>query len=242
MILGKILAGLAALLSLILSEISLIWHYGLPGWGTLLFFFLFFAVWFGSAFFAATVAELFRQKVTKHFFLGLLLPYVYPLWLAQHIQMGEERAVAEAEAAEEAATEARRSEMAERFSAMQAGREARRRNRIAATQGIDPSEVPEDVVKMEAEAAPTVIPAVAPAVPEAAPDSPIKAYLQEQPVDGEGSRPGPFVLELGNGGGTVLIDAVRSMQDDFMICVVAGTGKTVRVKYQNVESVSRADA
>ena len=74
MILGKILAAAASFLSLILSEVSLIWHYGLPGWGTLLFFFLLFAVWFGSAFFAATVAELFRQNTLKS--LPLLLQSV----------------------------------------------------------------------------------------------------------------------------------------------------------------------
>lgn len=241
MFLAKILDGLVAALSHFGTLVALVWSDGLPGWPFWLFILLFWFFWLGSGFFAATVAELFRQPVGRHFFLGLLIPYFYPLWLARHIEQGAEAAAIRAESEADAAEKQRAAEISGRFAKMQAERAAKRRERIADQAGISVAELDEEMaVREEAAASRTPSEPVAaepePAAPAAGNE--IRQILYEQPVADDGSRPGPFELLLRDGS-TVAIDAVRSLQDDFMMCVVSATGKTVRVKYQNVESVSR---
>jgi hypothetical protein len=50
------------------------------------FFFIVFAVWLGSGFMSATIAEMKSHNMKLHFCVGLLLPYVYPFLLLNHLK------------------------------------------------------------------------------------------------------------------------------------------------------------
>lgn len=244
MFLAKILTAVVAFLSLILSQIDLIWTYGLMSISGMAVLFVLFGLWLGSGFFAATVAELFRQPMGRHFFMGLLIPYVYPIMLAKTIHLGEARAAAEEQAEKVEKEEQRAADLTNRFEAMRAERAAKRREKIAEKAGI-----PVEQVIAEEEAAAAAAPpaveetiAVAPAAAGLPPESEaVRAALYDLDVDDSGSRPGPFELQLRDGS-AVIVSSVRSMQSDFMMCVVSATGKTVRVKYQNVIGASRVEA
>ena len=107
----------------------------------MVFYLLLFGAWLGSGFFAAMLAEIINHNVAKHFFLGLLLPYGYPIWLAKHIEARQDEEEAAAAEAEAAAEEAKRSELSSRFSEMQPARDSKRHRRIAGQRGMSEAEV-----------------------------------------------------------------------------------------------------
>ena len=238
---GGLLEFLTGIVSGLLSNGISIWEYGSPSYFGMVFYLLLFGAWLGSGFFAAMVAEIFNHNVAKHFFLGLLMPYGYPIWLAKHIEARQDEEEAAAAAAEAAEEEARRSELSSRFAEMQAARDSKRHRRIAGQSGISESEVAameaqrNAAAAAEAQARAAAAAAAAAAVPV---DNPIRDILYNLPVDGAGNRVGPFQFTL-TGGDTVDIDMVKSLSDDFMVCVVSSTGKAVRLKYTNVESVAQ---
>lgn len=244
MFLAKILTAVVEFLSLILSQIDLIWTYGLMSFSGMTVIYIVLGAWFGSAFFAATVAELFRQPMGRHFLTGLLIPYVYPIMLARTIHLGEERAAAEEQAEKVEKEEQRAADLTNRFEAMRAERAAKRREKIAEKAGISVEQVIAEEEAAAAAAPPAVEETIA-ASPVAAglpPESEaVRAALYDLDVDNDGNRQGPFELQLRDGS-AVIVSSVRSMQADFMMCVVSATGKTVRVKYQNVIGASRVEA
>ncbi|MGE4565966.1 MAG: hypothetical protein AB7F32_13910 [Victivallaceae bacterium] len=126
---------------------------------------------------------------------------------------------------------------------MRAERAAKRREKIAEKAGISVEQVIAEEEAAAAAAPPAVEETIA--APPAAglpPESEaVRAALYDLDVDADGNRQGPFELQLRDGS-SVMVSAVRSMQADFMMCVVSATGKTVRVKYQNVIGASRVEA
>ena len=102
------------------------------------------------------------------------------------------------------------------------------------------NESSDSVLKTEVE--PQTAASAAPAAEQqaAAPatDNEIYQLLYAQPVDQDGVRQGPFQFTLTTGG-TIDIEGVRDLQPDFMVCTVYGTGKSVRMKYTQVESIAR---
>ncbi len=244
MFLAKFLTAVTGMISLVISQVGLVWEYGLMSLSTMTVLFVLFGLWLGSGFFAATVAELFRQPMGRHFFMGLLIPYVYPIMLAKTIHLGEARAAAEEQAEKVEKEEQRAADLTNRFEAMRAERAAKRREKIAEKAGISVEQVIAEEEAAAAAAPPAVEETIA-APPVAAglpPESEaVRAALYDLDVDNEGNRQGPFELQLRDGS-TVMVSSVRSMQADFMMCVVSATGKTVRVKYQNVIGASRVEA
>jgi hypothetical protein len=226
--LSKLLALLVSAFAAVIGELAIIWNYGLPSFSMMLGVFLVVAVWLGSGFFAATVAELFGHRVTRHFVLGLLLPYGYPIWLTNHITAVVRQQAADEKTQGEQKHEAQRSEIAARFSAIAAERAARRPR--AALKEVAPPEPPAEPVAEPVAADP------------AAPSGPtLKEQIFDLPVNVEGERNGPF--RIGTTNGIVLdVASIRSMNDDFFICVVAGSGKAVRIKYDNVTSFEISSA
>lgn len=222
--LSKLLESVTSLLQGCWESFITIVQFGLPT-PMLLALFVLLAVWLGSGFFAATVAELFRHRVTKHFILGLVVPYVYPLYLARHITMSNRAREESEEAQQEAIREARKAATADRFAEMSARRDARRQRHN-----------PDGVAAEEAPAAVEETVAVEEA-PAAAGDfaAELRQYLYNIPVDEDGERPGPFRFAM-KGGAVVDVASIRALQDEFMICVVANTGKAIRIRFANVES------
>ena len=239
---GGLLEFLTGTVSGLLSNGISIWEYGSPSFFGMVCYLLLFGAWLGSGFFAAMVAEIFNHSVAKHFFLGLLMPYGYPIWLAKHIEARQDEEEAAAAAAEAAEEEARRSELSSRFAEMQAARDSKRHRRIAGQSGVSESEVAAMEAQRNAaaaaEAQARAAAEAAAAAASAAAASPIRDLLYNLPVDEAGNRVGPFQFTL-TGGDTVDIDMVKSLSDDFMVCVVSSTGKAVRLKYTNVESVAQ---
>ena len=85
--LTNVLKGIFAVVSALVNGFSLLlkcdsW----PSPLTILMIFIIFAIWFGSGFFAATVAEMTGNPMRRHFLIGLLLPYFYPVYLMKHLK------------------------------------------------------------------------------------------------------------------------------------------------------------
>ena len=194
-------------------------------------------LWLGGGCLAATAAELLGKPVLPHALLGLCLPYVYPVLLVRSARKTAALRQEQAVQAEEQAQAERASALSARFHAMQEKRDLERRERLAQNLGVSADEIPARPAPEPESSVPE--PAVEP-VPEAAPEVRNEIYdiLYTQPVDDSGSRPGPFQFTLA-AGGTLDVDAVRELAPQFMVCVVSGSGKSVRIKYAQVASIAR---
>ena len=209
----------------------------LPTLGQCLLPILGWTLWLAAGGLAATAAELLNKPVLPHALLGLCLPYLYPVLLVRRARQQTARQQVREEAAEQQEQEARKEALSDRFRAMHEKREQERRERIAERRGVSIDDVP-----VREEAAPE------PAVPETPPEpaaevpqeetSEIYEILYAQPADAEGARPGPFQFTLA-AGGTQDIDSVRELTPRFMICTLSGSGKSVRIRYDQVVSVAR---
>ena len=235
--------AVAGMISGFSNGLSVIFHYGPSLFWMILIYWLF-ALWLGSGCFAATVAEMFRHPVWRHFWLGLALPWWYPFHLAKSIQTNMETAEELQKQYEEALEEERRNELDEKMSEIRNLRDQERFERIAARAGLSREEVEaQEMARREHEEAEAAARAEADAAAaeraaeiEAA-ARPIYELLFAQPADENGVRHGPFLLSMRDGS-EVQIDEIRTLNDQFMICVVSATGKAVRVRYENIETVS----
>ena len=217
----------------------------LPLWGQWALALAMWTLWLGSGCLAATAAELLNLRVIPHTLLGLCLPYIYPVWMIYRFRQKTARKEEVRQQQAEEHREEERANLANRFHAMQEKRDQERRERIAAQQGLSVEEVEarEEARKSaKTEVEPQTAASAAPAAEQqaAAPatDNEIYQLLYAQPVDQDGVRQGPFQFTLTTGG-TIDIEGVRDLQPDFMVCTVYGTGKSVRMKYTQVESIAR---
>ncbi len=238
MIISFILGALFCLL----SGVWLIAKNMLPLWSQGLLDLTLWALWLGSGCLAATIAELLDRRVLPHAFLGLCLPYIYPICLVHYSRRKGVSTEIKLQQQEQQRQAERKEELSSRFQAMQEKREQERRERIAVHQGISTAEVaameeaalaaqaPEEPVSAAEEQ--TMPP------PAAEAGSEIYQLLYVQPVDENGVRQGPFQFTLVSGD-MIDIAGIRELQQDIMICTVYGTGKSVRIKYTQVESIAR---
>lgn len=227
----------------LLSGFLLIAANVIPLWGQWVLALAMWTLWLGSGCLAATAAELLNLRVIPHTILGLILPYIYPVWMIHRFRQKTAQAEEAQEAEEIQQQEEQQAELADRFHAMQARRDQERRERIAAHQGISVEEV---VAREEARQAEKAAEEamqqtqVYEEEPEEEPatDNEIYQILYAQEVDQDGIRQGPFQFTLVSGG-TVDIAGVRELQKDFLICTVCDTGKSIRMKYTQIESIAR---
>jgi len=218
----------------------------LAGWSRILLPVIFWALWLGSGCLAATAAELLKKPVLPHTLLGLLLPYVYPIWFISRVRRQEAVQTVDMHETEIQQQLERKAALADHFKLIQEKRNQARREQQAAKQGVSVEEIAareEALRQKKAEKAPAdPVPeaeAASPSVPAAAPEeNEIYSILFSQEVDASGSRPGPFQFELSSGG-TLEVECVKNMAQEFMICVISGTGKSLRVRYDQVASVAR---
>ena len=134
------------------------------------------------------------------------------------------------------AHEKQASALSDRFRAMHEKREQERRERIAERQGISVEDVPSRPAEPSA---PEPGPAPGPAAPAQAEETnEIYAILYSQPADDSGARPGPFQFTLA-GGDTLDVDSVRELAPQFRVCILSGSGKSVRIKYAQVAEIAR---
>lgn len=218
---------------------------GVVSWTGALIFLFVLALWSGSGFLAATIAELFDRPVSRHFALGLLLPYIYPALLAGRISKARTAQEREVEYQE---TEGRAVEAAalnDRLNAMRGERRAERRRRIVeqhlAATGEELTEEQLDAIVPENELeAPRED--FAKKTPETAPPNELARQIHDAlfalDVDPDGVRHGNF--QLFTDGGIVEICEIKSMRDDFMICTLSGSGKTMRIRYDKLNGVEES--
>ena len=214
----------------------------IPLWGQWVLALVMWTLWLASGCLAATAAELLKLRVFPHAVLGLCLPYIYPLWMISRFRKNTARQEEIRQQQEAEEKEEGKAALASRFLAMQEKRDQERRERIAERQGISVDEV---IAREEArnaakeEAGQAELPAAEEPIPaETIPDNEIYQILYPLPVDDNGVRRGPFQITF-NGGDTIDIDGIRELHPDFMICTICETGKSVRIKYTQVESVAR---
>lgn len=204
----------------------------LPTIGDILLPMIGWMLWLAAGALAATVAELLKKPVLPHTLLGLCLPYVYPVLLVRNARKNAaEQQVREEEEIQQVHEE-QKNALADRFRAMHEKREQERRERIAERQGVSVEDVPVQEETPEPEPEPE------PAAAEPEAKSEIYEILYAQPVDEDGSRPGPFQFTLA-AGGTLDVDAVRDLAPQFMTCTISGSGKSVRIRYEQVSAIAR---
>ena len=226
----------------LLSGFWLIASSVIPLWGEWVLALAMWALWLGSGCLTATAAELLNLRVVPHTILGLCLPYIYPVWMITHFRLSSARTEKVQQEEAEQQREEQKEQLASRFQAMQEKRQQERRERIAAQQNISVEEVAEREAARQAAEETAHTPAeTQPADSDNVPVSENEVYqvLYAQPVDQNGVRQGPFQFTLVAGSGTIDIASVRDLQKDFMVCVVSETGKSVRMKYTQVEAVAR---
>ncbi len=247
MILTRILEWIYLALTYLSSVIYYVLSsHELPSVWALIGIVLFFGAWFGSAFLSATIAEIFGHPVRKHFLLGLVMPYFYPFRLVKTLRVIKlDVASADVEQAE-ARLDAQKVEATNRFEEIRREREAARRARSAERYIAAGKEVPAELLEPVAEAAPEPEAEEPEETAAAAADGEvpvwqqIKDALYAQPLDAEGCRIGPYRLYLKDGG-TMDVDLIRAMQEEWMVCVQSSSGKTLRVRYVNVIGVEQLE-
>lgn len=234
-----ILNTVLGILFCVLSGLWLIIANVIPLWGQWILALLLWALWLGSGCLAATAAELLNRRVLPHALLGLCFPYIYPCLLICCSRRFAEHAEEVRQQEEVKQQEEQKQGLADRFHAMQEKREQERMERIAAQQNITVEDVAAREAERQAEAAAAAVPEPeeeAEPVPET--DHEIYQILYSQPVDPDGVRQGPFQFTL-TSGDTIDIAGVRELLPDIMVCTVYDTGKSVRIRYTQVESIAR---
>ncbi len=180
---ASLISGIAEWICWFASAFKVVfWSGAMPGFWFYLLLVVIFAVWLGSGFLAATLAELCGKSPGEAFMMGVLAPWIYPYTKAREweIQPTEEE-VAAAEAA-------------------------------AIREQYEEDEDDDEDEEI---------------------DGYCKRWFSDIPVDDDGERPGPFRMTLLDGN-VLEISVIRDLRDDLMVAVNAQTGKTLRIKYDNI--------
>ena len=230
------LDAIAATILCALSGAWLIVENALPAGGVLLVPFFGWTLWLAAGALAATTAELLKKPVLPHTLLGLCLPYLYPVLLARRVRQAAAREQVREEEVQQQVHEEQQNALSARFRAMHEKREQERRERIAERQGVDVEDVPARP-KETSVPEPEPLPEAVASAPAEEPNE-IYAILYSQPVDDSGARPGPFQFTLMEGD-TLDVDSVRELAPQFMVCILSGSGKSVRIRYGQVAEIAR---
>ena len=228
------------------------------------FFFIIFTVWLASGFIAATIAEMRSHKMKLHFCMGLLLPYVYPYLLLNHLK--KRAHVEKVEQIEEEVGETYQltaklmDKIEEKDAVRQAKIDARRLfKEKTASSAVDrmeaaglrsaPIAAPEPAEEqLTAAPAPEPVPPVQeqPAVSktqevDAEPSKFTRGYFESLAVDEAGNRVGPFSIKLKDYS-SLTAETIKSVQDDLAIFEILnrnGEIKNIRIKFANIESCEK---
>ena len=215
----------------------------LPLWSQFLIDIAVWGLWLGSGCLAATAAELLNRRALPHALLGLCLPYIYPFCLIRYSRGKTAKEEQKRQQLEIQQHAEEKEKISSRFRAMQEKRNQDRIERIAEQQNISVAEAAarQEAIQALRETAEPVT-AAEPVEQQAAPavsgTNEIYQLLFILPVAEDGGRPGPFQFMLSSGE-AIDVAGIRELHPDFMVCTLYGTGKSVRLKYTQVESVAR---
>jgi hypothetical protein len=221
------------------------------------FFFIIYTVWLASGFMSATIAEMKSHDMKLHFCMGLLLPYVYPFLLLNHLK--KKAHVEKAAAAEEESddtyllTAKLMGKIEEKEAVKQAKIDARRllkekaaasvAERFEAAGGkLEPISAPEQPTESLAAATAPEQPQE-PKLPAASaePSQFTRSYFERLAVDAAGNRVGPFSIQLKDNS-TFTAETIKLVQDDLAIFEVVnknGEIKNIRIKFANFVSCEK---
>lgn len=234
-----------------------------PDWHFVGMVSVFIVIWTGSAFAAATIAEMAGHRILLHFLGGLALPYIYPALLMLRIKKVEKQVVFLEEVAEsgesyqitaklanirEKKIEARQAKKVMMFEKMKSFQQSQSGN--ADSESVMPStdetEQPAEAVQEEQPASvveeniitPEPQAEVAPA-PE-----PVSGLTRRQieslAVDNTGGRVGPFLITLHQGQPVTAV-SIKGIQDELATFEVQVEDKikSIRIRYQNIKSCEK---
>lgn len=219
-----------------------------PDWRFILRIFLLAGFVLGSGFLAATIAESRRHKMKFHFLLGLIAPYIYPLFIA--LRMKTVKEVLDVEEEFDPLADLSNS-MSARFKDIQEEQKSKHDKRIKRLVPENNKEEQPETVEDTGQAEETPIEASeAEAVVE---ENPIEAseteavvkeavfafnqrYFQEIAVDSSGAKAGPFKLVVMNGN-EFKVSQIKNIQADMASfeVEVKEKVKNIRIKYDNIE-------
>ncbi|WP_176013372.1 hypothetical protein [Victivallis sp. Marseille-Q1083] len=195
----------------------------------LILYFILISAWLASGFYAATVAELANHPLAKHFLLGLVMPYYYPIQLAKHIEHIEK--IDEQTRAAQEEENPLVDGLTSRLKNIRMQNDVARRER----RGED---VDEEAIAAEVEASLGNDDANAGGgFDEEMYDDVLfdRDFFENLEPDAEGIRQGPFRVVMKDGT-EYRMDAVTNIQDTLAGFVVSDTGKRIRLKYENIAS------
>ncbi len=227
------------------------------------FFFILFTVWLASGFIAATIAEMRSHKMKLHFCMGLLLPYVYPFLLLNHLKR-----LAHVEKVEQVEVEVGETyQLTAKLMGKIEEKDALKQSKIDARRLFKEKTASSAVDRMEAAGLKSA-PAAAPEPSEASPATPspapaptfqeppqvlnaeavsvepsqfTRSYFESLAVDEAGNRVGPFSIKLKDYS-SLTAETIRSVQDDLAIFEILnknGDIKNIRIKFANIESCEK---
>ncbi|MFA7229783.1 MAG: hypothetical protein WC071_00795 [Victivallaceae bacterium] len=262
---GKaVLTNITDMLRGLLDWMTLVVNSGAwPDWHFVGMVSVFIVIWTGSAFAAATIAEMAGHRILLHFLGGLALPYIYPALLMLRIKKVEKQVVFLEEVAEsgesyqitaklanirEKKIEARQAKKVMMFEKMKSFQQSQSGN--ADSESVMPStdetEQPAEAVQEEQPASvveeniitPEPQAEVAPA-PE-----PVSGLTRRQieslAVDNTGGRVGPFLITLHQGQPVTAV-SIKGIQDELATFEVQVEDKikSIRIRYQNIKSCEK---
>ena len=205
----------------------------IPDWDYVSWVYGIVAFFLGSAFLAATVAETRRHNMFVHFFLGLALPYGYPVFLFFKLKTAQKKA----EELEEIDPLAGISSvMTDRLKDIRDNQQKSRAGRIkrkGAEGEINSKNINQ---KIRDAAAKKDTSESDEQVQEGAPEF-TQRFFQEIAVDSAGVKAGPFIL-IAKNGNEFLVRQITTIQKDMASFQVDVNGnlKNIRFKYDNIES------
>ena len=189
-----------------------------PDWHFILQAFLIAAFFFGSAFLAAMIAESRRHKMKFHFMLGLLIPYIYPLFMALRIKTAQEKVDIEEEFDPLSGLS---NTMSERLKDIQKGQNDKHDKRV---KRVIPEKQEDEAVEAVEEEKPAFS----------------QRYFQEVAVDSSGAKAGPFNLVVLNDS-QFKVCQIKNIQADMASFEVDVNGKikNIRIKYDNIKTFEK---
>ncbi|QSH41482.1 hypothetical protein P0136_07810 [Lentisphaerota bacterium ZTH] len=209
------------------SFIMVIFRAGVwPDWQIIGLAFIFFAVWLGSGFLAATIAELRRHKVILHFFIGLIFPYVYPGILAVRLRTARSLELHD----EEIRDVGESANLTSSLLNIKVRKEAERALRKGA-------EVPDNNELAFQASASIKLKHDATAQTSSEADGKVynKRFFENFAVDSTGERSGPFEMCV-NDGTRIEILKIKAVHNDLAVFEISTGKKTksIRIKFQNI--------
>lgn len=262
---GKaVLTNITDMLRGLLGWLTLVVNSGAwPDWHFIGMASIFIVIWTGSAFAAATIAEMAGHRILLHFLGGLALPYIYPALLMLRIKKVEKQVefVEEVEKSDktcqitakltnirEKKAEERQAKKLLMFEKKKSFQQSQPEDTDSETviPSEDETEQPVEAVQ-EGESASVAEENVITTEPQAevapAPE-PVAGFTRRQieslAVDNTGGRVGPFLITLHQGQPVTAV-SIKGIQDELATFEVQVEDKikSIRIRYQNIKSCEK---